>query len=79
VLSREVPKSKLSLSQKPLIFCSKSTIASDMFSADLLQLMGNCNWLRHYATSRKITGSIAGEITGFFNLPDPSSRTVALG
>jgi hypothetical protein len=35
--------------------------------------------LGHYATSRKIAGSIPDEITGFFNLPNPSSRTMALG
>jgi hypothetical protein len=38
-----------------------------------------CSSLRHYATSRKVAGSISLEITGFFNLPNPSSRTVALG
>jgi hypothetical protein len=36
------------------------------------------SWLRHYATSRKVTGSSPDEIIGFFNLPNPSSRTVAL-
>jgi hypothetical protein len=33
--------------------------------------------LRHYATSRKIAGSIPDEVTGFFNLPNRSSRTMA--
>jgi hypothetical protein len=37
------------------------------------------SWLRHYATSRKVEGLIPDEITGFFNLPNPSSRTMALG
>jgi hypothetical protein len=37
------------------------------------------SWLRHYATSRKVAGSILDEVVGFFNLPNPSSRTVALG
>jgi hypothetical protein len=32
----------------------------------------------HYATNRKVAGSIPDEAIGFFNLPDPSSRTVAL-
>jgi hypothetical protein len=36
-------------------------------------------WLRHYATSRKVAGLIPDEIIGFFNWPNPSSRTVALG
>jgi hypothetical protein len=37
------------------------------------------SWLRHYDTSQKVTGSIPDEITGFFNWPNPSSRTMALG
>jgi hypothetical protein len=36
-------------------------------------------WLRHYATSRKVTSSILDETTGFSNWPNPSSRTMALG
>jgi hypothetical protein len=37
-----------------------------------------CSWLRHYATSWKVTGSIP-DVIGFFNLPNPSSRNMALG
>jgi hypothetical protein len=37
------------------------------------------SWLRHHATSRKVTGSIPHYIVGFFNCPNPSSRTMALG
>jgi hypothetical protein len=38
------------------------------------------SWLMHYATSRKIEGSIPSRVTGFLsNLPNPFSRTVALG
>jgi hypothetical protein len=33
----------------------------------------------HYATSRKIVVSISDEVIGFFNWPNPSSRTMALG
>jgi hypothetical protein len=36
------------------------------------------SWLRHYATSRKVAGLSPGEVD-FFNLPNPFSRTVALG
>jgi hypothetical protein len=36
------------------------------------------NWLRHYATSRKVAGSIP-DVIRFFNLPNPSSRAMALG
>jgi hypothetical protein len=33
----------------------------------------------HYATSRKVAGSISDGVIGFFNWPDPSTRTMALG
>jgi hypothetical protein len=33
----------------------------------------------NYATSRKVADSILDEVIGFFNLPNPSSRTMALG
>jgi hypothetical protein len=33
----------------------------------------------HCATSRKVVGSIPDEVIGFFNSPNPSSRTMALG
>jgi hypothetical protein len=32
--------------------------------------------LRHYATSRKVAGSILGEVIGFFNWPNPSGSTM---
>jgi hypothetical protein len=32
----------------------------------------------HYTTSQKVAGSIL-DVIGFFNLPNPSSRTMALG
>jgi hypothetical protein len=35
-------------------------------------------WLRHYATSRKVAGLHPDEVN-FSNLPNPSSRTLALG
>jgi hypothetical protein len=35
--------------------------------------------LTHYATSRKVAGSSPDEVNFFFNLPNPSSRTMALG
>jgi hypothetical protein len=35
-------------------------------------------WSRHYATSRKVASSIPDEIIGFLNLPNLSSRTMAL-
>jgi hypothetical protein len=36
-------------------------------------------WLRHYTTSLKFMGSIPDEVIEFFNWPNPSSCTVALG
>jgi hypothetical protein len=37
-------------------------------------------WFRHYATSRKVAGSIPDEVILFFFFisPNPSSRTMAL-
>jgi hypothetical protein len=40
---------------------------------------GHRSWLRHYATSRKVAGSIQDEVIGFFNWPNPSSRIMKLG
>jgi hypothetical protein len=37
------------------------------------------SWLRNYATSQKVAGSSPDEVVVFFNWPDPSSLTVALG
>jgi hypothetical protein len=37
------------------------------------------SWLKHYATSRKVAGSIPDEIIRFFNRPNPSSRIMVLG
>jgi hypothetical protein len=36
------------------------------------------SWLRHYATSRNVAGSISDEVSGYFNWPNPFSRTTAL-
>jgi hypothetical protein len=33
----------------------------------------------HYATSWKVMGSNPNEVIGFFDWPNPSSRTMALG
>jgi hypothetical protein len=34
--------------------------------------------LQHYATGWKVAGSIRDEVVGFFNRPNPSSRTITL-
>jgi hypothetical protein len=44
-----------------------------------LPLMGGPRWLRLYATSRKVAGSIPCEVIRFFNLPNSSSRTMTPG
>jgi hypothetical protein len=44
----------------------------------VLDLGHAVSWLRHYATSRKVAGSNPYEVD-FFNLPNPSSRNMALG
>jgi hypothetical protein len=37
-----------------------------------------CSCLRHYATSQKVAGSSPNKVD-FFNLPNPSRQTMALG
>jgi hypothetical protein len=37
------------------------------------------SWLRLYATSRMVVGSVPDEVTEFFNWPNPSSRIMAVG
>jgi hypothetical protein len=41
-------------------------------------VVGARGLLRYYATSRKVAGSIP-DVIGFFNWPNPSSRTMAVG
>jgi len=35
------------------------------------------SWLRHCATSRKVTGSVPNGVTGNFHRHNPSGRTMA--
>jgi hypothetical protein len=37
------------------------------------------SWLKNYATSRKVAGSIPGDVIGFFSWPNTSSRTTTGG
>jgi hypothetical protein len=37
------------------------------------------SWLRHYATNRKVAGSISDGVIGIFHWHYPSGRTIALG
>ena len=37
------------------------------------------SWLRHWATSQKVVGSIPDGVTGIFHWHNPSSHTMALG
>jgi hypothetical protein len=46
----------------------------------MLRCITRFRLLRHYARKQKVAGSITDEVIGFFsNLPNPSSRTMALG
>ena len=51
------------------------------YSTELTQLWGKRwrSWLRHYATKRKVAGSIPDGVIGIFHLHNPSGRTIALG
>jgi hypothetical protein len=37
------------------------------------------SWIKHYAKSRMVAGSIPDEVIGFSKVPNPSSRTMILG
>jgi len=37
------------------------------------------SWLRHYATSRKVMGSIPDGVIGIFHWHNPTGRTMTLG
>jgi hypothetical protein len=38
-----------------------------------------CSPLKHYSISLKVVGSMPNEVDGFNDLPNPSSRIMALG
>jgi hypothetical protein len=59
------------------ILCSSSNSSSSSSSSSFLPLL--FIWLRHYATSRQVAGSITDEVIGFFSWTNPSSRTLAPG
>jgi hypothetical protein len=67
-----------------IISCTLMTIHEHFRSTSFylhLFLQGTrySSWLRHYATNRMVAASILYEVTGFFNWPNPYSRTMALG
>jgi hypothetical protein len=61
----------LGFSLKNIFIFRSKEFAQRIFTYDILV------W--GHATSRKVAVSIPDEVTGFFNLPNPSSRTMALG
>jgi hypothetical protein len=52
-----------------------SDFLSDSYTTFLYLLR---SWLRHYVPSRMVAGSNSNKVD-FFNLPNPSSRTMTLG
>jgi hypothetical protein len=56
------------------VYCQDSVFPYTRLNGYTLQR--SC--LRHYATSRRVAGSIPDEVIGFFNIPNLSSRTMAL-
>jgi hypothetical protein len=66
-----VPKARVSIEQ------IRSRIVREEWNLFNI-LSGSRSWLRHYATSRKVAGSNPDEVD-FFNWPNPSSCTMALG
>jgi hypothetical protein len=44
----------------------------------ILVFINYISWMRHYAITRRVVASIT-DVIGFFNGPNPTSRTMALG
>jgi hypothetical protein len=62
-----------------LLFINEFIVKGTASETLLSWLRGMLSYGRgHYATSRKVEGSSPDEVE-FFNLPNPSSRTMALG
>jgi hypothetical protein len=62
------------------ILCCSSNYNSEVGKVNYVHLQWlQLIWLRHYTTSRKVPGSNSDVVIGFFNWPNPSSRTMALG
>jgi hypothetical protein len=55
----------------------KKIINADLLESHTATIGCMCS-IAHYGTSRKVAGSSLDEVD-FFNLPNPSSRTMALG
>jgi hypothetical protein len=51
----------------------------EVTNAEEIRTATYCSWLRHYAKSRKVAGSILDGAVGFFSWPDHSSHTMAPG
>jgi hypothetical protein len=79
------PKNSCTTNLWPLVWCpvgptlagplNFNSIKGAIFDKKILPIV----LFRHYATSWKVAGSIPDEIIGFFNWPNPSSCTMALG
>jgi hypothetical protein len=68
ILSEVLPFGSKALEDKPLLL-SDDTVAKPVGCTFLR------SWLGHYATSRKVAGSIPDEVIGIFNWPNPSRLT----
>ena len=60
--------------------CSHTIIRERIIRACLLGIEGTWlrSWLRHYATNRKVAGSIPDGVMGFFYWYSPSGRSMTL-
>jgi hypothetical protein len=64
-----------------ITFVAKTSEYVDKMWINLCQLWSTWwrIWLRHYATSQKVAGSIPDGVIGIFHKHIPSGRTLALG
>jgi hypothetical protein len=74
---RYIPTKYRTLSELNIV-----TIQNTILFYEFLYISHRSGWNQYKmnnATSRKVAGSISDEVTGFFNLPNPSSLSMALG
>ena len=71
----------LSISQRHQESIPQKLIYSNWLNREITNIFGGTrwhSWLRDYATSRKVAGSIPDGVTGIFHWHNPFSRTMAL-
>jgi hypothetical protein len=61
-----------------LTFCLRNLNSFKLITCKSKEVTLYRNWLRHYAATRKVVGSISEVVISIFNWPNPSSSTMTL-